>query len=106
MRDIEATISNALKPLIGLPLSIARNAGNMKVLPFWEHTATPQWKGHFGEYALHIQCPWRIVQAGKILTGSQDFFEEQLDQPDESARESERNLQEKNLFQTFAGIRS
>ena len=26
------------------------------------------------EYALHIQCSWRIVKGNKILVGSGDFY--------------------------------
>jgi hypothetical protein len=104
MREIEATILSALQVIIGLPLSIARNAGNMKGFHFGRiRPHHMEGKGTVGEYALHVQCPWRIVQAGKILTGLQDYYEEQADEADESAHGSERNLQEKKLFQLLRG---
>jgi hypothetical protein len=36
-------------------------------------------KSFVGRYALHIQCPWRIERAGRIVTGSVDFYERARD---------------------------
>ena len=27
-----------------------------------------------GEWALHLQCPWRFVRSGSIVLGSADFY--------------------------------
>lgn len=32
------------------------------------------WK-FVGEYALHLQCPWRLTQREKLVTGRGDIFE-------------------------------
>ncbi len=30
--------------------------------------------GEVGEFALHIQCPWRITRQGKVIVGSGDLY--------------------------------
>lgn len=72
MSDLDNAIRTALRPLIGLKLSVARNAGNMKVLHFGDLRRTD--KGLIGKYALHIQCPWRIERDGRIVTGWADYY--------------------------------
>lgn len=73
-------IETVLQRLIGLRLSIARNAGNMKVLHFGETTRLDS--GLVGQYALHIQCPWRLDSREGIVTGSDDFYVRADDNPD------------------------
>jgi hypothetical protein len=77
-------IVKAFGPLYGMRLSIARNAADMKNFQFGVITTHPSGKGTIGQYALHIQCPWRIVtaqcalripEADLMITGSGDFFE-------------------------------
>ena len=60
-------------PLKGLQLSIARRAADMRALHFGRVTVTE--KGSVGEFALHIQCPWRIEGPEGILTGRSDLWE-------------------------------
>ncbi|CDZ34664.1 Hypothetical protein NGAL_HAMBI1145_24480 [Neorhizobium galegae bv. officinalis] len=60
--------------LVGLPLSIVRNAADMKVFHFGEIQPHPSGRGTVGPYALHIQCPWRLVAKDKVLTGTSDRF--------------------------------
>jgi hypothetical protein len=31
--------------------------------------------GQIGQFALHLQCPWRITQKASIVVGSQDLYE-------------------------------
>jgi len=64
----------AFGPVYGLKLAISRNAGNMKVFHFGEIKPHPDGKGTVGRFALHIQCPWRIVTSNQILTGSADWW--------------------------------
>ena len=73
--DIEARITRRLLPILNLPLTIARDAGNMKNFQFGTIRDHPSGDGTIGDYALHIQCPWRIVADGRILTGSADYYE-------------------------------
>ncbi len=72
MPELMGELSTVLHALVGLKLSIARNAGNMKVLHFGETRRTD--KGLVGTYALHIQSPWRMEHAGRIVTGSGDYY--------------------------------
>ncbi len=81
MTELENEISRALRPLIGLKLSVARNAGNMKVLHFGDLRRTD--RGLLGKYALHINCPWRMEHDGRIVTGSADFYIRADDNEDE-----------------------
>ncbi len=39
-------------------------------------------KGTVSEYALHIQCPWRIEGPEGIVTGRSDLWEPAEDSPD------------------------
>jgi len=55
-----------------LQLSIARNAGNMKGFHFGNRKRTA--RRLVGEYAIHIQCPWRMQYDGRIITGSADYY--------------------------------
>jgi hypothetical protein len=65
----EVEIRRSLTQLIGLKLAVARRAADMRVLHFG--TIRPALKsdlpsrknkprGSIGDFALHIQCPWRI----------------------------------------------
>ena len=63
----------ALHPLIGRKLSITFNAGNMKGIHFGELRRLPDGR-LVGEYALHIQCPWRLEHDGRVITGSLDYY--------------------------------
>jgi hypothetical protein len=51
---------NAFEVLIGLRLSIVRRAADMLVLHFGNIRAHSSGKGTVGDYALHVQCPWRL----------------------------------------------
>lgn len=97
-------INRALQPLVGLPLSIVRQAADMRVFHFGEVRRHHWGKGTVGVYALHVQCPWRIVGPGRLLTGSSDRFvappgESGVDQKDVRAG----NLQEMRLAELLEG---
>jgi len=62
-----------LKPLVGLKLSIARRAADMRIFHFGPIQAVEN--GTVGDYALHIQCPWRIEGPQGIVTGRWDLWE-------------------------------
>jgi hypothetical protein len=71
--DIQRHIQGRLNSLLGLPLSIARDAADMKMFHFGQIRTSGS--GSIGEYALHVQCPWRIVSEEAVVTGSLDRFE-------------------------------
>jgi hypothetical protein len=72
-------LQTALQALIGLPLWSAGRAVNLIWLQFGnKHRVTnrfgePKTKT-VGDYALHLQMPWRMTQEGKVLVGFQDLF--------------------------------
>ena len=96
--DGKAHITQSLLRLVGLHLSIARDAGSMKNFQFGTIGLHPFGKGTIGEFALHIQCPWRIVSNEGIVTGSADYYEPVEAGTDEEANDLQTgNLQQKRL---------
>lgn len=73
IHDIKGQILSHLEPLIGLKLSIARRAANLRNFQFGEIRKVDG--GTVGEYALHIQCAWRIEGLNGIVTGTIDLWE-------------------------------
>jgi hypothetical protein len=65
---------NAFDVLIGLRLSIIRRAADMLVLHFGTIRPHPSGEGTVADYALHIQCPWRIDSPNGTLTGRDDLW--------------------------------
>jgi len=47
----------------------------MKNFQFGEIRPHPSGKGTVGDFALHVQCPWRLVTTTQVLTGSADYYE-------------------------------
>src|ERR1043166_8085691 len=63
----------ALSQIIGLPLTAARRAADMRTFQFG--TLRPVDRGSVGEFTLHVQCPWRVEGPGGIVTGRLDLWE-------------------------------
>jgi hypothetical protein len=63
----------ALSQLIGLPLTAARRAADMRTFQFGP--LRPVGGGSVGDWALHVQCPWRIEGPDGIVTGRLDLWE-------------------------------
>jgi hypothetical protein len=64
-----------LNQLIGSPLKISRHAENMLILGFGEVVRGIGRRGHrisYGDFALHIQSPWRVLQNNKLIVSSAD----------------------------------
>jgi hypothetical protein len=62
-----------LSQIVGLPLTAARRAADMRTLQFG--SLCPVGGGSVGDFALHIQCPWRIEGPNGIVTGRLDLWE-------------------------------
>lgn len=73
MITIAEQIASKLQPLMGLKLTIARRAADLRGFHFGEIRRVP--KGTVGDYALHIQCPWRLEDGNGIITGRSDLWE-------------------------------
>jgi hypothetical protein len=108
-------IVRAFGPIYGTKLSIARNAGSMKNFQFGTVMPHPSGKGTIGQYALHIQCPWRFVLAqcawrtptrSLMVTGSGEWWEpaerpENFDLDDWNNHRRTPSLQQKALEEFF-----
>jgi hypothetical protein len=73
---LAASIENALAPLIGLPLWAAGHAADMLWLSLGAKVHAPSMGNpnrETGEYALHVQCPWRISGVAGLIAGSSDL---------------------------------
>jgi hypothetical protein len=74
--DKHTLLQDRLQRLVGLPLSIARDAADMKIFHFGTIRPHHSGSGSVGAYALHLQCPWRIVTEHAVVTGTSDRFVE------------------------------
>jgi hypothetical protein len=100
--DIEAQIIHKLSSVLSLPLAIARDAGNMKSFQFGKTRPHPSGKGTVGDFALHVQCPWRLVTNDRILTGSADYCEPAVEGEEVNLDDHRSgNLQRKRLREVF-----
>jgi hypothetical protein len=66
---------NAFDVLVGLRLSIVRRAADMLVLHFGTIRPHPSGEGTVGDYALHVQCPWRLDSPKGTVTGRDDLWQ-------------------------------
>jgi hypothetical protein len=74
---MKAEIESALAVLVGKPLWSCGRAADMATFAFGERKNAKTRKGdfrHVGEYALHLQCAWRITQGDKVVVGSMDVY--------------------------------
>jgi hypothetical protein len=70
-------LTQALAPLVGLPLWGPARASNMLSLQFGPAGHSPAARvpnGAAGAYALHVFCAWRLARGGAILAASGDLF--------------------------------
>ena len=99
--DLKRDIEKATQCLVGLSVCHLGYAGNMRGIHFGNARKVA---GVFvGDYALHLQCPWRLEGGGRILTGFQDYYTPASDQPEEGwlPESGTGNLQEEVLAQVF-----
>jgi hypothetical protein len=76
----------------------------MKNFQFGAIRPHPSGKGTVGSFALHIQCPWRIVTADRIITGSADYYEPPADGTDVNQDDHlQGNLQRVRLRELLGG---
>jgi len=72
-RSTRDAVAEQLRQLVGLPLSASRRAADLRTLQFG--TLRPVERGSVGDFALHIQCPWRLEGPEGIVTGRLDLWE-------------------------------
>jgi len=97
-----------LGDLIGLKLSRIALAADMRTLQFG-NTQPRVGGGVVGEYALHVQCPWRLEDESSVITGNDDLYVP-YEQNDELAEpfdyEKRESLQERILRDLLKGYDS
>lgn len=74
---MKAKIEEALHCLIGLPLWNASRAADLESFQLGTRHIVPSHRGgtkEVGDYALHVQCAWRIVGAEGIVVASRDRY--------------------------------
>ncbi|MFB2348654.1 MULTISPECIES: hypothetical protein [Priestia] len=79
-------IRSKLDKLVGLNVRCAGRASNLFWLGFGEKILVTR-RGkteEVAEYALHIQCSWRIVKGNKIVVASRDFYSPRTGLDDEN----------------------
>jgi hypothetical protein len=83
---LKVAIERALQPLLGLPLSdmwrISRFG--LQRVEFGEQRASQNRRGEavaYGSCFLHVACAWRIVTAGAIVIGADDYNGRQRHEP-------------------------
>jgi hypothetical protein len=97
----------ALQPLVGVKLSIARSAVAMRIFHFGAIRPHHRGKGTVGAYALHLQCPWRLVRPDGVITGSADRNEPPAEGAEIDRRDARAgSLQEVQLAKLFGGYDS
>jgi hypothetical protein len=100
-------IQSHLTPLVGRKLSIARRAADMRGFHFGRVTVEEPGDRSGGEFALHIQCPWRLEGPAGILTGQSDLWEpaepsQEIDW-DSWDYEKDPNLQDRRIGELLGG---
>jgi len=72
---LEMAQAPELGDLRGIRLSVVRRAADMLVLHFG--SIKPHWSGRgtVGDMALHVQCPWRLQDSSRVLTGKEDLHD-------------------------------
>ncbi len=83
---MDSDIQRIVSAIVGLPLSALGRAADLAWFEFGSRRTVLSHLGKekvVGDYALHIQCPWRITQGDKIITGRGDIFctPEQSEEP-------------------------
>jgi hypothetical protein len=73
----KTAIVEALSPLIGTELWGSHRAAGMQGFQFGGRRTVPDRHGGekiVGDYAIHVDCPWRIQRAERIVIGSRDVY--------------------------------
>jgi hypothetical protein len=76
-------INKILQDIVGLPMNPTTRAANMQMFSFGAiiniNLNSPK-KGliskSVGEFALHLQCPWRLTNENEIIVGNGDLYQQ------------------------------
>jgi hypothetical protein len=83
---MKSEIEMSIDVLVGLPLWSLGRAANMAWFEFGARRTVTGFRGdtkEVGDYALHVQCAWRIIQGDRIVVASRDIYcmPEEIDEP-------------------------
>ena len=70
-------LERALSPLVGMPMWVGHRAADMQMFQLGDRRSAKNHRGEtreVGEYALHLQCAWRIRGPQGIVVGSGDLY--------------------------------
>jgi hypothetical protein len=73
---MNANIDQLLRALVGEPMWTSRRAADMATFQFGKRIKERDYYGRpseIGEYAMHVQCAWRIVKGDAVIVGSRDL---------------------------------
>lgn len=76
-QPIKDKIHQSLSALIGMPLWAAGRAADLAWFHFGQRRTVKDFRGNpkeVGEFALHLQCAWRIVQGDRVVVASRDLY--------------------------------
>jgi hypothetical protein len=77
MSAMRGQVQKALDVLIGKPLWSSGRAADLEWFQFGERRTVKGFRGmakEVGEYALHVQCAWRIRHGDQVVVGSRDLY--------------------------------
>lgn len=75
--DTITGIKNHINKISGQSIFRIGRASDMLWIQFGKSIIVKNYKGievEKGEYAIHVQCPWRFCRQDKIILGSRDIF--------------------------------
>jgi hypothetical protein len=70
-------VQKALRVLIGKPLWSSGRAADLEWFQFGQRKTVKGARGdtkEVGEYALHVQCAWRIRHSDRVVVASRDLY--------------------------------
>src|SRR5260370_30724506 len=102
---VKTQIENAIAVLVGKPLWKCTRAADLASFQFRARSKVSGFRNvtkEVGEYALHVQCAWRIAREDRVIVGSRDLyypadFLEEEEVPPEFDWDRDPNLRDKRL---------
>lgn len=74
---LKPQVERAVLPLVGRPLWACGRAADMATFAFGQRRKVPDRHGgerEVGDYALHVQCAWRITRDDRVVVGNRDLY--------------------------------
>ena len=99
-------VQKALQVLIGKPLWSSGRAADLEWFQFGQRKIVKGARGdtkEVAEYALHVQCAWRIRHGDRVIVGSRDLYNppHENDNPDFDWDVQGANRRDKGIAELF-----